>query len=139
MASPSGGGDEKTLGRREHSEKRARRADRLGRLHWRRFYEPGKLRLSVDYFAPDEEQDAATIATAELEAAGGTFYGWGCLSRDHAARNGRVFRESPTSENPFHSDIHLPDDVEGDEDERRKHAFELADLTQWRRYGGPTA
>lgn len=87
--------------------------------------------LSVDLFAPGSLPPLTSLARAQAAEQDRIFYGWGCLTRDDAERNGRRVVASPTDRNAFHGDVHLPQAVEDDDDERKRHAQELADATEW--------
>ncbi len=62
----------------------------------------------------------------------GPFQGWAFVFRDVAEENGRRVLESPTCHNPFHADIVFPEAARFANDERKRHAHELATAADWR-------
>ena len=75
------------------------------------------------------DRDAA--ARGAKEGTTRTFYGWGELSVQDAAGDGRKVLATPLPENPWHADIILPSADVGDK-ARRQHAENLAGRAIWR-------
>ena len=125
-----------TLGRGVFSSRYARRA-KNGKVPRQAFLEGrGKVKLSVDRLDFAEPEAMATLGD---EVAGGrsgghevTFYGWAVIAAENAGSNGRRVVPSPLPDNPYHTDIILPNSTAEDRDEQIRHAQELADASRWR-------
>ncbi len=61
-----------------------------------------------------------------------TFYGWAVITTEYAENNGRQVVYTPLPDNPYHTDIILPDSAAENRDEQIRHAQELADASLWR-------
>ena len=96
---------------------------------------PGEIPAADSGLASDETMaEIGDRDAAERGAKDGTtrtFYGWGELSVQDAAEDGRKVIASPLPENPWHADIILPAADVGDK-ARRRHAENLAARAIWR-------
>ena len=61
-----------------------------------------------------------------------TFYGWAVIDAEDAGSSERRVVYTPRPDNPYHTDIILPDSAAEDCDEQIRHAQELADASLWR-------
>ena len=61
-----------------------------------------------------------------------SFYGWAVIAAEYAGSDGRQVVATPQPDNPYHTDIILPDSTAEDRDEQIRHAQELADASRWR-------
>ena len=61
-----------------------------------------------------------------------TFYGWLVIATEDAGSSERRVVYTPQPDNPYHTDIILPDSAAEDCDEQIRHAQELADASLWR-------
>lgn len=127
------------LGRRCYSRmpaKRARRTKAPIVLH-REFLPRGdSINISVDRLSMADQADADITAIARVEGVSrpGSFRGWFVIANSIASSNGRKTIASPTKTNPYHGEIVLPEIARHDQDERTRHAQELADASRgaWR-------
>ncbi len=55
-----------------------------------------------------------------------TFYGWAFIAAEDAGSNKRRVVATPRPDNPYHTDIILPDSTAEDRDEQIRHAQKLA-------------
>ena len=96
----------------------------------------GEVTISVDRLDFAEPEDMATLgdAVAVGRSVGSvrTFYGWAVIAAEDAGSNGRQVVPSPLPDNPYHTDIILPNSTAEDRDEQIRHAQELADASRWR-------
>lgn len=97
----------------------------------------GKVKLSVDRldFAEPEEMAALGDSVAASRSSVDrkvTFYGWAVITAEDAGSSERQVVYTPQPDNPYHTDIILPDSVAEDPDEQVRHAQELADASRWR-------
>lgn len=95
----------------------------------------GKVTLSVDRldFAEPEEMAALgdSVAVGRSVNRKVTFYGWLVIAAEDAGSSGRQVVYTPQPDNPYHTDIILPDSIVEDRDEQVRHAQELADASRW--------
>ena len=96
----------------------------------------GKVTLSVDRldFAEPEEMAALgdKVAVGRSVNRTVTFYGWAVIDAEDAGSSERRVVYTPRPDNPYHTDIILPDSAAEDRDEQISHAQELADASLWR-------
>ena len=97
----------------------------------------GEVEISVDRlnFAEPEEMAALGDSVAASRSSVNrkvTFYGWLVIAAEDAESNGRQVVYTPQPDNPYHTDIILPDSTAEDRDEQISHAQELADASRWR-------
>ena len=124
------------LGRGVFSSKQARQA-KNGIVPRRVFLERyGEVSISVDRldFAELEEMAALGDKVAVGRSVGRrvTFYGWAIITAEDAGSSERQVISTPQPDNPYHTDIILPDSTAEDRDEQIRHAQELADASRWR-------
>ena len=120
-------GPDETLGHQINSETKARRFRNRGNrsLPWRAMFETRcRSDISVDRLHPDWYIDITQVAK-QLQQ---TFYGWVVVTPDTAREHDRGLDPAPTTANPYHANILLPD---RDEDTRREHATTLANRAWW--------
>lgn len=127
---------DETLGRGVFSSKQARQA-KNGIVPRRVFLERhGEVSISVDRldFAELEEMAALGDKVAVGRSVGRkvTFYGWAVIAAEDAGSSERQVVVTPQPDNPYHTDIILPDSTAEDRDEQIRHAQELADASRWR-------
>ena len=121
-----------SLGREVFSEKTAKRA-RRNLITFRIFLErEGINSISVDRLDYSSEEEALRIAQQNADARSASFYGWAVVLGDRAMSHSRKVVPSPTSQNPFHADIVLPDQAVVDREVQKQHAQNLADEATWR-------
>ena len=123
-----------SLGNRIYSREQARVAQQpTGRGRLASAFVPDEThRLSVDRITIADMQHVTRLAVEASVRRHGEFRGWACVTREIAERKGRRVVASPTAENRYHGDIIFPDKVGVDKGERRRHARELADGSEWR-------
>ena len=128
---------EENLGRGVFSSSHARRAQRTKPPKHVFLERDGVTEISVDRL--DHATPAEAVAIADGNATGRsaagrivTFYGWAVVTAWKADANERRVRASPKLDNPYHADIVLPDIAAEDQDEKIRHAQELADNSSWR-------
>ncbi len=97
----------------------------------------GKVTLSVDRLDFAEPEEMATLGDSVAASRSSvdrkvTFYGWAVIAAKDAENNGRQVVYTPQPDNPYHTDIILPDSTAEDRDEQISHAQELADASLWR-------
>ena len=123
------------LGREVFSRSSAKRA-RRNRIPFRVFLEREGIKLiSVDRLDNASVEEATSIAGQNAIARNASFYGWAVVLGAHAMADERKVVPSPTSLNPFHADIVLPDQAALDREEQKSHAQNLADQATWREGG----
>lgn len=122
------------LGRRFYSRSSAKRARRSRVPHREFLPRKDSIDISIDRLSVADKAgaDMASIARAEGVSRDGPFCGWAFVANSIAGRSDRKTIASPTSSNPYHGDIVLPEMARDDKDERTRHAQELADASQWR-------
>lgn len=122
------------LGRRCSSSKKARRARRSNIPHTEFMPKKTPINISVDRLSMADQAgaDIANIARVEGAKRNVSFYGWAVIANQDVGRNGRKTKASPTTNNPYHGDIVLPESARDDHDEQISHAQELAAATFWR-------
>ena len=136
MSLPQSISPNETLGRGVFSSKQVRQA-KNGTMPRRVFLEGwGKVTLSVDRldFAEPEEMAALgdKVAVGRSVNRTVTFYGWAVIDAEDAGSSERRVVYTPRPDNPYHTDIILPDSAAEDRDEQISHAQELADASLWR-------
>ena len=92
----------------------------------------GSTEISVDRLTLAPEDKATAIAGKVASARNREFYGWAVVTAAKAGDDGRRVKATPTTDNPYHADIILPDLAAQDEEEQKRHAQELADTSRWR-------
>ena len=142
MSLPQSTSPNETLGRGVFSSKQARQA-KNGIVPRRAFLERrGEVNISVDRLDFAEPEEAATlgdsVAVGRSVGRNVTFYGWAVIVAADAGSNGRRVVATPLSDNPYHTDIILPDSAAEDRDEQIRHAQELADASHWREHPDST-
>lgn len=96
----------------------------------------GKVTLSVDRLDFAEPEEMATLSDSVAASRSSvdrkvTFYGWAVIAAKDAESNGRQVVYTPQPDNPYHTDIILPDSAAEDRDEQIRHAQELAAASLW--------
>ncbi len=133
MSGPATVEPEEALGRCVFSSREARRGHRRGSVRFNVFLEkPRVQKLSVDRLDRASVEEAVRLGERAAENRQQTFYGWGVVSAEQAAGNGRRVTATPQRDNPFHADIVLPERAVSDREEQKVHAQQLADLSSWR-------
>ena len=125
---------EERLGRRVYSNSKAKdfAQGKTKRLFREYLGKMGKPFLSVDRLGVLSMEALVLIAkAAEASRGGASFTGWASVTREDAGRSGRSVLETPTDENRAHADIELPAKAVNNEEERERHAKELADASTW--------
>ena len=120
------------LGRGIFSSRQAKRARRTKPPKHVFLEREGVTEISVDRLDRAPPSWVVVIADSNAAARGATFYGWAVVAARKAAANGRQVQASPKPDNPYHADIVLPALAAQDQDERIRHAQELADNASWR-------
>ena len=97
----------------------------------------GKVEISVDRldFAEPEEMAALGDSVAASRSSVDrkvTFYGWAVIDAEDVGSSERRVVYTPLPDNPYHTDIILPDSAVENRDEQIRHAQELADASLWR-------
>ena len=126
-------GLEETLGHQINSKAKAKqcRTRSLSNrsLHWRAMFESRcRSDISVDRLHPDWYVDVTQVARQLQQTFSSTLYGWAVVTPDTAREHDRGLDPAPTTANPYHANILLPD---RDEDTRREHATSLASRAWW--------
>ncbi len=127
---------DETLGRGVFSSKQARQA-KNGAVPRRVFLERhGEVSISVDRLDFAEPEEMATlgdkVAVGRSVDRTVSFYGWAVIVAEDAGSSERRVVYTPQPDNPYHTDIILPDSAAEDRDEQTRHAQELADASRWR-------
>lgn len=93
------------------------------------------MKLSVDrldFAAPEEMATLGDkVAVGRSADSKVTFYGWAVIAAEDAGSDERQVVATPQLDNPYHTDIILPDSTAEDRDEQIRHAQELADASCW--------
>jgi hypothetical protein len=97
----------------------------------------GKVEISVDRLDFAEPEEMAVLGDSVAASRSSvdrkvTFYGWLVIAAEDAGSSERRVVYTPQPDNPYHTDIILPDSVAEDCDEQIRHAQELADASRWR-------
>ena len=138
MSLPQSISSDEALGRGVFSSKQARQARRGTKPIPRHAFlaQWGKVEISVDrldFAEPEEMAELGDkVAVGRSVDRTVTFYGWAVIAAKDAESNGRQVVYTPQSDNPYHTDIILPDSTAEDRDEQISHAQELADASLWR-------
>ena len=121
------------LGRGVFSSNHAKRARRSRITHHVFLEREGENKISVDRLSIAPSDTALVLAEKTAVSRNASFYGWATLVANKAETNGRkvVSSPMPKQDNPYHADIILPDSVEEDREEQKRHAQELADYSSW--------
>jgi hypothetical protein len=123
--------DTEAVGRRVHSSKQAKRAEK-GRIHFNIFLgKDGEPTLSVDRLDEAPQKKLVSIARRAAKARKRSFYGWAELVVLSVRENGRSVIASPLPDNPYHADIVLPPDSVECRRKQMEHAQNLADNSKW--------
>ena len=131
--------DDDLLGRGIFSSGHAKQASK-GHIKYNVFLEKGNKSLSMDRFnfrskkitnikALTSIQDKNAKLRTKTELVQRSFYGWAQITAALARRNSRTVLSVPLKSNPYHAEIHLPLDIE--RDEQIAHAKELASYSEW--------
>ena len=129
---------EENLGRGVFSSSSAKRAQRTRPPKHVFLEREGVTEISVDRLDHAPPSKAVAIADGNATGRSATFYGWAVVTARKADANGRRVKPSPKLDNLYHADIVLPDLAAEDQDERIRHAQELADNSSWRGRPSPT-
>ena len=121
------------LGRSVFSSSHAKRARRSRIPHHVFLEKEGENKISVDRLSIAPSDAALVLAEKTADSRNASFYSWATLVANKAETNGRrvVSSPMPIQDNPYHADIILPDSVEEDREEQKRHAQELADYSSW--------
>ena len=97
----------------------------------------GKVEISVDRLDFAEPEEMAVLGDSVAASRSSvdrkvTFYGWLVIAAEYAGSSERQVIYTPQPDNPYHTDIILPDSAAEDRDEQTRHAQELADASRWR-------
>ena len=96
----------------------------------------GEVSISVDRLDFAEPEEMATlgdkVAVGRSVDRTVSFYGWAVIAAEDAGSSERQVVATPQPDNPYHTDIILPDSIVEDRDEQVRHAQELADASHWR-------
>ncbi len=123
---------DETLGRGVFSSKQARQAKNT--VPRRVFLgQAGEMNISVDRLDFAELGEMAVLGDRVAVGRGvdRKFYGWAIIAVKNAESNGRQVVYTPQPDNPYHTDIILPDSTAENRDEQVRHAQELADASRW--------
>ncbi len=127
--------DHEDLGHRVFSSKQKKRAEN-GTIVPSVFMEDPPTEISTDRLTYAPEQKAVALGdehAANLEPIGRrTFYGWAILLASKAAEQSRTVCATPTTDNPYHADIRLPENAVNCEARQKFHARQLAERACWR-------
>ena len=121
------------LGRGVFSSTHAKRARRSRIPHHVFLEKEGEIKISVDRLSVAPLSAALALAEKTAASRNASFYGWATVVSNMAESNGRrvISSPKPKQDNPYHADIILPDSVEDDREEQKRHAQELADYSNW--------
>ena len=113
------------------------KVNKKGNVRPRAFLErQGEVNISVDRLDFAEPKEMATlgdkVAVGRSVGRKVTFYGWAVIAAEDAGSSERQVVATPQPDNPYHTDIILPDSTAEDRDEQIRHAQELADASRWR-------
>lgn len=130
------------LGRRIFSAKEAKRAEKGGKIRYRRFM-PSKrqtnegaitLERCISADCLDIESDTEmTSLVRKVDRRGKAFQGWACVTKEQASDNNRSVEAMPTQDNPYHAHICFPSAILKVKRKLEESAKQLASHAHWRK------
>ena len=118
--------DDDLLGRAIFSSSRMKRAKK-GHIDFHSFFKKGSNSISMDRFGFCSNKTLTKIQDKNAELRPQNFYGWLQMTVNivRGIKQERTVKAIPTTENPYHADVVLPNTVT-DDFARKAHAKEIA-------------